>query len=106
MQTPTQPGLPLDEHPPMTTNALCRTCRVDTTLIVALVQEGILEPAATRDGEWLFSATSVVRVSRAARLRRDLGVNTAGAVLALELLDEIDALHRRLARAERHARDV
>ena len=40
------------------------------------------------------------RLARAARLRRDLGLNYAGAVLACELLARIDELERRLSRHE------
>jgi len=40
------------------------------------------------------------RLARAARLRRDLGLNYAGAVLACELLARIDVLERRLSRYE------
>jgi hypothetical protein len=40
------------------------------------------------------------RLARAARLRRDLGLNWAGAVLACELLARIDELEERLARYE------
>ena len=39
-------------------------------------------------------------LARAARLRRDLGLNYAGAVLACELLARIDELEQRLA--QRH----
>jgi hypothetical protein len=39
-------------------------------------------------------------VARAARLRRDLALNCAGAVLACELLARIDELERRLSRYE------
>ena len=43
--------------------------------------------------------TSVVRVQKAQRLQRDLGVNLPGTALALELLDRIDALEARLRAA-------
>jgi hypothetical protein len=39
-------------------------------------------------------------LARAARLRRDLGLNYAGALLACELLARIDELERRLSRYE------
>jgi hypothetical protein len=42
-----------------------------------------------------------VRLARAMRLRRDLGVNLAGALLACDLLDRIDVLEARLRRYER-----
>jgi DNA-binding transcriptional MerR regulator len=42
-----------------------------------------------------FDPASAARVARAERLRRDLGLNYAGAVLACELLDRISELERR-----------
>jgi hypothetical protein len=41
------------------------------------------------------------RAAQAMRLRRDLGLNWAGAVLACDLLARIDVLERRLRRYER-----
>ena len=52
-----------------------------------------------RDPEhWRFRGASVRRVRCALRLERDLGVNFAGAALALELLEELEALRARLER--------
>jgi hypothetical protein len=42
-----------------------------------------------------FDSRSAARVARAERLRRDLGLNHAGAVLACELLDRISELEAR-----------
>jgi hypothetical protein len=44
-----------------------------------------------------------VRLQRALRLRRDLGLSYNGAALVLELLDRIEALERRLDQYERQA---
>jgi hypothetical protein len=43
-----------------------------------------------------FDPSTAARVARAERLRRDLGLNYAGAVLACELLDRISELEARL----------
>ncbi len=43
-----------------------------------------------------FAASTLRRARRVMRLQRDLGVNLSGAALALELMDEIDALRAQL----------
>ncbi len=50
---------------------------------------------AERADAWQFHISSVKRVRTAVHLQRDLGVNLAGAALALELLDRIVELERR-----------
>jgi DNA-binding transcriptional MerR regulator len=60
------------------------------------VQFGLFEPhPATAAETPRFDPSSAVRVARAERLRRDLGLNYAGAVLVCELLDRISELEGR-----------
>ena len=62
---------------------------------------------AARDaGDSQFTPDAAARLARAARLRRDLGLNYAGAVLACELLARIDELEARLRRYEPRPREV
>jgi hypothetical protein len=49
----------------------------------------------------LDAADAAAQLARAVRLRRDLGLNYAGAALAIELLARIDDLQDRLRRYER-----
>jgi chaperone modulatory protein CbpM len=86
----------LEESVEITLDELTRTCRVRAEWVSELVEEGVLEPLSRQATQWRFSATSVVRVQKARRLERDLGVNLPGIALALELLDRIDALEARL----------
>ena len=56
---------------------------------------GLFEPCAGTRAAPLFAPGSAARVAKADRLRRDLGLNSAGAVLACELLDRIRELESR-----------
>jgi chaperone modulatory protein CbpM len=78
---------------------LCRACRVASTQVLVLVEEGILEPVGSGPQDWRFSGTSLARARMALRLIRDLELNSSGTALVLELLDEIAALRQRLQRA-------
>jgi chaperone modulatory protein CbpM len=89
----------LDEAREVTLAELTRAARVHAEWVVELVEEGVLEPVQPGGPQWRFAATSVVRVQKAQRLQRDLGVNLPGIALALELLDRIDALEARLRAA-------
>ncbi|HEY4097900.1 MAG TPA: chaperone modulator CbpM [Baekduia sp.] len=51
-----------------------------------------------------FPDDAAEQLARAVRLRRDLGLNLAGAVLACELLARIDELEERLARSPSNGR--
>ena len=74
---------------------LCQACAVPSEQIVALVAEGILDPIGQGQNHWRFRAVSVRRARCAVRLQQDLGVNVAGAALALDLLEELARLRAR-----------
>jgi chaperone modulatory protein CbpM len=89
-------GLVPEEPAELTLTEVCRVCAVQTDFIVELVAEGVLAPAGRDPGGWRFTYAHVRRVRVASHLQHDLGVNTAGAALALELLEQIEALRARL----------
>ena len=94
----TQPlsGPVFDDTTEITIVELCRVCTVDVTVVEELVGEGILEPTGGASDNLRFPYSSVRRTRAVVRLQRDLGVNLAGAALALELLDRIDDLRSQL----------
>lgn len=79
---------------------LCRFCQADEAWVIELVQEGVLEPTGGTIRQWRFEGVGISRAKRARRLSRDLGINTAGVALVLDLLDERQEILRRLARLE------
>ena len=90
----------LEEQDGITLGELCRACRVPAEVVIEMVEHGLIEPAGRDPARWRFTGVSVQRVRCAQRLRRDLGVNLAGAALAVDLLDELERLRARLRRLE------
>jgi chaperone modulatory protein CbpM len=87
-------GQVLEEFELISITRLCRSCTVEVETITLLVDEGILDPIGADVEHWQFTVPSLRRVKTAIHLQRDLGVNLAGAALALELLDRIADLER------------
>ena len=61
-------------------------------LVRRLIALGALESGGGTTLAPLYPRDAAARLARIARLRRDLGLNYAGALLACELLARIDAL--------------
>ncbi|WP_295802318.1 chaperone modulator CbpM [uncultured Microbulbifer sp.] len=89
----------LDETIELTLSELCRASGLPADHIIALVEEGIIEPRGDVRS-WRFSGICVRRVRRVYSMERDLGVNLAGAALAIDLLEEVERLQARLRRLE------
>jgi chaperone modulatory protein CbpM len=98
MTTPTPIESTGQSEPMLTLDGLCRACAVQAEFVMAMLEEGVAQPAQGQAVEtWRFSEVQVHRVTVAWRLQRDLGVNPAGAALALQLLDEMETLRAQLA---------
>jgi len=91
-------GQVMDEHTEISIVQLCRICAVESEMIERLVEEGIIEPTRHEGKTLYFPPSSLKRTRVVMNLRSDLGVNLAGAALALELLDRIEKLQARLYR--------
>lgn len=97
-------GFILEEQTGLTLDDICRACAAQAELIVELVNEGVLSPRGNQPDEWHFTGVHLQRARVALRLQNDLGVNLAGAALALELLDEMETLRTRLQLVEAAAK--
>jgi chaperone modulatory protein CbpM len=92
-------GLVITETTLFTAEEFCSACTVKLEVIEALVAEGIVEPVVRDNGHGppQFSGASLTRARIALRLHRDMEINLPGVALALDLMDEIRDLRRRLA---------
>lgn len=90
-------GALLEDETGLTLDDLSHACHVNSEWIILLVEEGIIDPQEETDTvHWRFSGTCLRRVQTARRLHHDLGLNLAGIALALDLLEEIETLRRRI----------
>jgi chaperone modulatory protein CbpM len=80
----------------LTLRQLCDCCAVRAEYIIELVDEGFIEPSGVEKSHWCFSGITIKRVQKAKRLQKDLGLNLAGAALAIDLIDEIEYLRGKL----------
>jgi chaperone modulatory protein CbpM len=89
-------GIVVDEYAEFTLIELSQASGQSAEWIIELVEEGIVEPIGNDQAHWRFRGSCLRRVQIAQRLEQDLGVNLPGAALALELLDEMERLRRKL----------
>ncbi|MBU6261211.1 MAG: MerR family transcriptional regulator [Burkholderiales bacterium] len=89
----------LDERVELTLVELCRASRANEQQVRVWVLEGVLEPRGASAEEWRFAAAAVRRARIARSLTQDLEVNAPGVALALDLMDQIEALQASLRRA-------
>jgi chaperone modulatory protein CbpM len=93
-------GTIVDETTEISIEQLSVFCSVRRERIVSLVDEGVLEPVARRrsrrPNEWRFAGDSLKRAARAIRLQRELDIDMSALGLVLDLLEEIEALRRRV----------
>lgn len=90
-------GIIVEDAAEFTLGELSRACGKPAEWILALVEEGVIEPVGVDQTHWHFRGHCLRRVRIVQRLQSDLGLNLAGAALALELLEEVEALRNRIA---------
>ena len=92
-------GAVIDHRVEVTLEEVSTFCAAGQEMISALVVEGVIAPRPGAGGEWRFDGVAMHRAAKAVRLQRDLEVNPQAVALILDLLDEVEALRARLARA-------
>jgi chaperone modulatory protein CbpM len=89
----------LDDGVELTLVELCRASRAAEEQVRLWVLEGVLTPRGAAPADWRFAPAALRRARLARTLMQDLEVNAPGIALALDLMDEIEALQASLRRA-------
>ncbi len=85
----------MNREEPVELTVIARRAGVRVALVRRYLEFGLFEAHPDPGEAPRYDPRSAVRVARAERLRRDLGLNYAGAVLVCELLDRIRDLEAR-----------
>ena len=91
----------LDLDEPLTCDVVAKTVGARRSLVLRLAQQGLIETVEGGTTEPLVPRRVVMQLRRMQRLRRDLGVNFAGAAVILDLVGRIEQLNRELAEMHR-----
>ena len=81
---------------------ICQQYGVPEDLLFELLEYGLITEIKTPTKNLTFEASHLQRILSACRLQRDLDINTHGAILALELMDELNELRKELSILRRH----
>jgi chaperone modulatory protein CbpM len=86
----------------LTLQELCDACQRSSDFIDELIEYGAIQPRGFSIATWRFDAKQLQRIQRMLRLQEDLEVNLAGAVLAVDLMEKIDALETEVEILKKH----
>ncbi|STX52888.1 putative chaperone-modulator protein CbpM [Legionella busanensis] len=87
-----------EEHFYLSLQEITYSFGVSQATILEIIDEGIISATKDEQDELQFDHEAFRRIRTVLKLNRDLGVNLAGAGLALELLTEIERLRHLLER--------
>jgi chaperone modulatory protein CbpM len=85
----------------LTLDVVAESIGARRSLVVRLAREGLIETVESETGEPLLPRRAIVQLRCMQRLRRDLGVNFAGAAVILDLVGRIEQLNRDLTEMRR-----
>src|SRR5262249_20215144 len=91
-----EPDFDLEE--PLSLEVVAEIVGARRSVIVRLAQQGLIEAHESETGQQVLPHRAVIQIRRMQRLRRDLGVNFAGAAVILDLVRRLDEMNHELTR--------
>lgn len=80
----------LDE--PLTSDVVAKAIGARRSMVLRLARAGLIDSIESEGGESLLPRRAIMQLRRMQRLRRDLGVNFAGAAIILDLVRRLEDL--------------
>ncbi|MDP3706338.1 MAG: chaperone modulator CbpM [Legionellaceae bacterium] len=95
-------GVLVDEQHSVTFIDVCERQGIAEEALLELLEHGLLSEVKRPSKQLMFDLTMLNRIHSACRLHADLGINSPGIVLALELMDKLERLQSELRVLKRH----
>ena len=86
----------VEEEVSFSFSALQRACSGSEIQLLALVDEGILQPQGRGPHDWVFAGSALRTARVALRLSSELALGVEAAAVVLDLLAEIESLRSQL----------
>ena len=96
-------GVLLEERA-LSIDELARACHCEPGWIVDHIESGVLECTVVATGERRFTSAAMVRARRLLSIERTFEADAELAALAVDLIEEVEALRRQLNAARRSKR--
>lgn len=87
-----------DDLTDLSLEEVCSKCGFTSVTVTSYIQEGLIDFKGDDVSLWRFTEHHLVILQSVYRLENDLRLNPAGAVLAHELMVEIESLKKKLQR--------
>lgn len=94
-------GVLLDEYK-ISFVEICQIYKISEDNLIEILDHGLISDISYVNPQSEFDRQMLERILRALRLQYDLGINAAGVVLALELMDELDSVAKELDVLKKH----
>lgn len=92
-------GILMDENTTISFVEVCRRCNISEEVLTDMIEHGLVNlPQKNMD----IDQHAFYRIQSACRLLQDLGINSSGVVLIMELLDELEKARAELNILQHH----
>lgn len=95
-------GVLIEETTTISFTEVCHKYNIPKELLSDMIEQGLFPNQPTDPEHIALSQKELRRIESAFRLHRDLGINLPGVALALELLEEMEKMHKELDILRKH----
>jgi len=89
-------GVLIEDTTTISFTEVCHKYNIPKELLIEMMEEGLFPNQPTEPEQIALDQKALRRIESAFRLHRDLGINLPGVALAIELLEELEKMHKEL----------